>query len=283
MKRPTNWVHYVYAVSALLIVLIAFIPHDWTVRGNNSVSGPQIESITVLHPAVEITIAGISISLFLFLITLGIVGYRKHTIPAPALALFLALVALPVSCTKSILSNPAQWTTCSKIYGPDGKTFYFMDSSLLKVQTMALTTLSRKTILTRYMKVLVAADGGTPGSFASIVRPADASDSYGQVYLCGNRYLIGVRSANECYLAYDLETRKGYGRGTIEEISPFICIGDDTAVKETDVANLYRLGIGSGPGQPRRGSIVEGLKHPNPLIREISKHLIEAKEKTGGR
>src|SRR5262249_23592679 len=157
---------------------------------------------------------GIALSLFwlalvclLALVGVSILGTIKGRFPVAATALVLALFC-PISCVFSFLRNPAPWAIQREIQSPEQETYLFVESSFLQGQTLVLARLRVETFFTRTMDVLVETNGDSPRSFLRIVRPAGAEDNYGQLYVTPGRFLLGLRTENRCFMAYDLNARK---------------------------------------------------------------------------
>ncbi len=87
-------------------------------------------------------------------------------------------------------------------------------------------------------RVLVDNNGDSPRSWASLIRPCVSSDEYGRLYVCNN-ILVGVRYDNRCYLAYDLNNGQAFGHGIIENLSPFICLGDADKPNAIDIERTW--------------------------------------------
>jgi hypothetical protein len=285
-----------YAIALVSFLAIVFCPSFEMVTRNEN---HDIVRITVLNQNIGTVISRCGIAGALFLATVGVVCLTRQRIWFGIIAI---LVALGGYCTANIVSflrNPAPWITYSEVAAPDGKTYCFMDSSFLQGQMMALVQLESSTLLTRTFKVLGTNNGDSPRSWASMIRPAGALDSYGQLYLCDSNTLIGIRYGHACYFAHNIVSGRFYGHGDIEQISPFMLIGPNTPLHKGDVEDVidevrkgakflstdsdirWPAGYLAGntlPGYPRTETVRAGLAHPNVAVREASKRILEVHE-----
>lgn len=142
---------------------------------------------------------------------------------------------------------------------------------------MALAMVKKDNFLFTRMKVLGTNNGDSPRSWASVIRPAYHQETYGQLYLTDQQMLVGVRSGNKCYLAYDVSSGKFYGHGEIETVSPFISLGKNDALDLDDIDTIRKRIKEQEPGtagHPRTDSLKIGRMHPNPIVKEVAENLL---------
>ena len=248
-----------------------------------------------VNPAVASGIGWLALAAAVVLLVLSLISLRRPVIRWPALGLLIAVILYPVSVAVHTFRNLAPWTVHGKVTGTDAAEYVFCDSSFLQGQMMAIAEVTDVGLLKSSYRVLVVNNGDSPRSWASVIRPANASDEYGQLYICRNRYLVGIRHDNSCYLAYDLRDRVAFGHGRIETLSPFVCLdGRD----EPDGGDLERtchrirkhaefcmrsddrrcaqsfLDGASVPGCPPLADVRSGLDADSPGIRSAAAALL---------
>ena len=273
---------WVVCGSSLLIFLsLALIPQSWSTENHW-----QLQTITIVKPSIIRIQWILALSCFVLLLLLGVLGLTFKKFSAAWVALLIAMVGFPVSCGKSIIDNLAPWTTEAEIKGPDNQTYYFMDSSFMQGQTMAIARLKEHTWFTRHMQVLGTTNGDNPRSWASVIRPAGAPvDDYGQLYLSPDKtMLIGIRSGFACYMSYSFPSNHFRGNSDqenddIKGISPFILIGADTEMNVADVKEITDLvkshtTNNNDNGYPRLNVLEADLNHPNIKVRSLAKDLM---------
>ena len=273
---------WVASGSSLLIFLsLAFVPQSWVTNDHW-----RLQTITLVNPSIIRIQWILALSCFVLLLLLGVLGLTIKKFSAAWVALLIAIVGFPASCGKSVIDNLGPWTTEAEIKGPDNQTYYFMDSSFLQGQTMAIARLKEHTWFTRHMEVVGTTNGDDPRSWASVIRPAGTSVAdYGQLYLSSDKtMLIGIRSGFKCYMSYSFQSN--HFRGNSEEqnddikgISPFILIGADTEMNAADVKEITDLIIShtaknNDNGYPRLNVLEADVHHPNVKVRSLAKELI---------
>lgn len=142
---------------------------------------------------------------------------------------------------------------------------------------MALTRVDVESTWFTRLKVLGANNGDSPRSWASIVRPTNPKDEYGQLYLTQSNMLVGIRYDNKCYLAYDLDDKQFFGHGDIEHISPFICIDAIGNLHGEDIRSIEKTISEETPGTsgyPYKESLEPELNNPNPNVRRVTEALL---------
>ena len=268
--------------SSLLIFLsLAFVPQSWDTQDHW-----QLQTITVVNPSIIRIQWILALSCFVLLLLLGILGLTIKKFSAAGLALLIALVGFPASCGKSVINNLSPWTTEAEIKGPDNQTYYFMDSSFMQGQTIAIARLKEHTWFTRRMEVVGTTNGDDPRSWASVIRPAGAPVAdYGQLYLSADKtMLIAITGGVACFMSYSFPSN--HFRGNSEEenddikgISPFILIGGDTEMNAADVKRITDLvnshtKKNNDNGYPKLKVLEGDLNHPNVKVRSLASELI---------
>jgi hypothetical protein len=278
MTRSRIWSPQVLAwVAFLLFALLTFSaialrPTDVVIRTGKELPD-SYERITFIRPIADqfISFCGLG-CVVIAVIAAAVASFRKNVWGA---LLALVVVSLcPASAVVSFVRNLAPWHICSELQAPDGSVYYFMESSFLQGQTLALTRLREDRLLTRTVDVLAATNGDNPQSYLRIVRPAGADDEYGKLYLTHDSFLLGLRTENRCFLAYDLKANRAFGNPSVAELSPFICLDAATGPHEPDVARLLATGIEAEKGSPKRAVVVAATHHPNPRVRAIAEKLL---------
>ncbi len=273
----------IYGLSSLVFLLMAFIPHSWITGHVNA----QVRTITIIHPSVSQAIFVLALCCCVVLLAICIFGFAHKKFLVPGVACLLAVVGFPASCGKSVVDNLAQWTTEDEIKGPDGREYYFLDSSFLQGQTMAIARLKERTTFTQTMAVLGTTNGDEPRNWASVIRPKETSvEHYGQLYLTPDkRMLIGIRYEFKCYMAYDWQKDKFLGHSDketedIKGISPFVLIGSNAEMNSGDVREVIdhvksHTQNSNDNGYPKLPVLEKALGDPNPRVRVVARELIE--------
>ncbi len=282
-KRFLTKAWVVYGLSLVIFLSLAFIPLGWVTKDQ----GWQLQTITIVNPFISRTHLILALSCFALLLLLGVLGLTTKKVAAPWVALLIAIVVFPASCGKYAIDNLGPWTTEAEIKSPDNQTYYFMDSSFLQGQTMAIARLKEHTWLTRQMEVLGTTNGDWPRSWASVIRPAGTpNDDYGQLYISSDKtMLIGIRSGFACYMSYNFQSNHFRGNSDeetddIKGISPFILIGGDTEMNPADVAGVTdhinsHTTNNNDNGFPRLNALEADSGHPNIKVRLMAKELLE--------
>lgn len=191
-----------YVVSGISFAAFAFVPHTWAATRDNASGYQVIASIGIMHVWIVQTISWAALGCFgASLLAGGWIVYRHESRRALGL-LSLALIAYPLASFLSVTGDLGPWTVYGELVGPESRTYSFLDSSFLQGQTMVLAHGSGDGLFCRTFEVLGETNGDSPRSWASIIRPAHvAYDSYGQLYLSPNGWLVGVRYENRCYIS----------------------------------------------------------------------------------
>jgi hypothetical protein len=143
---------------------------------------------------------------------------------------------------------------------------------------MAVGKLTERTSLVDRFQVLATTNGDSPKLYLHIVRPNDSQEGYGQLYLNKDNWLVGIRSANRMFLAYDLNSKKPYVRDDVMPLSPFILIHQNSLLKDSDCKQLQQIGIGNEVGQPHQNVILEALNSRNPEVVTCAKAVLSGKK-----
>jgi hypothetical protein len=259
---------FLFGIFVLICVVLFFLPQSWTVAGPTG----DIEAITIVrrYDLIHWTALLLAISLF----TLACISLKVKSVPFRLMLWLLPLVVYPVSWTKSTVSNLGPWTYHGSVSDPAGNSCWFLDSSFLQGQTMAIAKLSERTSLVDRFDVLATTNGDSPKLYLHIVRPNGSQEGYGQLYLNKDNWLVGIRSENRMFLAYDLNSQRAYVRDDAMGLSPFILIDEKTDPNDNDCKQIQQLGIGNEVGQPHEEVILEALNSPNPEVVSCAKALL---------
>jgi len=261
------------AVSLSTFAVIAFLPQAWVARDEDRPDAP-IKSITLLHPSLARLLGGVGLGCLCVLLALGLFSVFRRAI-AMALVVFLGALLCPMAGLVSFVRTPAPWQIQNELEAPDGSVYCFAESSFLQGQTLMLARVREKALLTCTIEPLVITNGDNPRSYLRIVRPSGAADTYGQLYLTEDNWLLGLRTDNRFFFAYDLKAAQPYGHGAVEKLSPFLGLGEATVPHEPDVASLLAVGVEREKGAPTRAAVLQGLSHPNPRVRAVASELLE--------
>ncbi|PQO36509.1 hypothetical protein [Blastopirellula marina] len=269
-----------YGFSILLFATLALLPISLETVNPARTGGldDYYATITVLSPGLVRLIEWGSIFVAVLLLVLALTCFFWRAIRYPWVAFLLALAFLPAAATHVVL-NLMQWTLHGRVETAGGRRFVFADSSFLQGQEMALGEIETENPIFTHMRVLGANNGDSPRSWASIIRPADAEEFYGQLYLTSDQMLLGVRYANRCYLAYDLKKAKFYGHEAIEEFSPYVAIDPGRKIFDADVTAIEKLlevQATPGPGRPTREIVVAGLEDKNEVVQSVAERLLRS-------
>ncbi len=191
------------------------------------------------------------------------------------------IILSPLVCSMRIGLNIAPWESFDRLTGPDGRTYWFMDSSFLQGQRLVIACDLAKNMFYSRRRVLGETNGDYPRSYIGIVRrAADRHEGYGQLYLSPDGLIIGVRGDNDAYMAYDPERRRFYGREEIGVLSPFVLIGQDDALVPEDVIAIMtairKNGHHGGDWNTRPDNRVfrQAGSHPNPAVRQAAQEIM---------
>ncbi len=261
----------VYVVVILVAVLSfmaqALIPASW--------ESSTAETIVILTP---VTRWAINIVAFVSFCILIWTAFKCRRWAAARVALELGLLAYPACLIVAFILNPAPWTICSTVAGPDHQTYRFLDSSVLYVKRMTIGRLEGDSLLYQRYYYPGMTDGDSLYSWASVIRPAGAEEQLGQLYCSTSGLIVGVRSSNQCYMTFDPSSGEFLGREVVEEVSPFILLGPADALQQTDIERIQsriREGEPDRPGYPKEHHLRQGLDHPNPEVQRVAKQLLE--------
>jgi hypothetical protein len=274
MNSKILWAIYLLCGIAFFVytqISISWSQHDTTMSH-------EIESITIMQRWLIKTISWIPVvpAGVLLLITI----WPTRAIPEGYrwVAFLYAVLGFIGSCLMHAMHNLAPWTEHGRIQDAQGNVYVFCDQSFLQGQTMALTKQIGATDYTTTYKMLGTTNGDSPRSFLTIVRPSNSTESYGQLYLANNQWLLGVRYDNHCFLVYDLVNQKFYGHGDIENLSPFLALRATQNWNQADVAKIEKLlkeASSFNDGRPKQESLEQGLQHPNPELRKLAAEWLE--------
>jgi hypothetical protein len=276
-NRIYAWAVFIFLAIAMF-AMIAFLPRSREVKAaSESPDGFNIASVTVLRTGVARAINLAAMGCFVALVVINVRSRRRraHTqARVAAVAVLLGAVAPIIS----FLRDPAPWQIFDEARAEDGTNYCFAESHFLQGQTLILARVKEEAMFTRTVEVIVVTNGDSPRSYLLLVRPASAADGYGQVHLTESGWVLGLRSANQCYFAFDRRTGRRYGHGAVERLSPFLALGGADEPLESDVSTVKSaLTEGTqGEGAPSEEAISDGLDHSNPRVREVAAQLLDA-------
>jgi len=275
--RSPGWINAALAVAVALslgiFALTGFLPQHWVVYNGKAWPDTNIDSVTLLQPTFQRLLSLVGLLCLVALLALAVIGLYRRNVAMPLIALLAAFLC-PVAGLTHFVRNLVPWQIHSELRADDGTIYYFAESSFLQGQTLMLARLREETLFTRTMDALVVTNGDNPRSYLRIIRPAEAEDKYGQLYLTEDHWLLGLRTENRCFFAYDLGAGKPYGHGAVEELSPFLAIGNQTLLHKPDVASLLAVGIEGERGAPTRAAVKQSLAHPNKEVRAVALQLL---------
>jgi hypothetical protein len=259
-------------ISLASFATIAFLPTSSVHAGAEE---PGVTTVILLQPTLAEINGRIALGGAGALLLIGLICVIRQA-GVFALVALLSVLLCPLAGIIAFVRDPAPWRIYNELEAPDGTVYCFAESSFLQGQTLMLGRVRDETLFTRTIDALVVTNGDNPRSFLRIVRPLGAEDKYGQLYMTDDHWLLGLRSENRCFFAYDLKAEKAYGREAIEKLSPFLALGKSTLPHEPDVAAVLAMGIeGTLVGAPTREAIEQSLAHPNPRVRKIAAKLLE--------
>ena len=274
-RHPITWISWiVLAISVADFSVIALLPQSRETYNPSNPDAHELQAITVIRPAIFRCLGDVGLSGFFALLLLAAIGVYRRTYEF-AVVLVCAACLGPVALLTAFIRDPAPWAIQNAIRASDGTSYCFAESSFLQGQRLVLAQVREETFWTQTLDVLVWTPGDSPRSYLRIVRPAGAEETYGQLYL-NDGMLIGLRSENRCFFAYDIRTGRAYGYGAVEELSPFLALDQDSEPHEPDVAMLLTKSAKPDKGYPTAAALRTGLEHPNPRVRAIASQLLEA-------
>ncbi len=275
---------------ALFIFFAAFVSSHSVYDADH-----DLVAIERFNPAVTQTLGWAVLAVAIGLLAISLISFARRIVRLPVIGLLIVFILCPFCLLVHIGNNLAPWTVHGRVTTEDGSQYVFCDSSFLQGQIMAIAEVGDAGIFTTSYRVLVVTNGDSPRSWASLIRPADSTDEYGQLYLCKNNFLVGVRYNNHCYLAYDLTNKIPIGAGDVEKLSPFICLSDDDQENDLDVectmdriqehaeflvtyqdvrnAESFLAGE-SVPGFPPLVMLQDGLQSDNVAVSSSAKKLL---------
>jgi hypothetical protein len=278
--HPWPWRHFVYL--PLYLVYVSACMWLLSIPLEQAADAWQVGTITQLlgNQRIYGVLGGIVLKGALVLLAAAVAGFVFRS-PLYALGcVFLALAGPFAAVAMDPWVHASTWTDHGRVTTPDGETYVFMDSSFLQGQTMAIARLRHEDATRRVVETLGTTNGDSPRSWASVIRPGDSPDGYGQLYRSGCGLIVGLRSDNHAYLAYDPVGHRFYGHGAIESLSPFLLLGAGDSLNQKDVAALRQLlreRPAAGPGTPSEAALRDGLEHPNQEVRALASELIETR------
>lgn len=263
----------VFGFALTVFITLPLLRNDWTEYRHDDKEQVCIDTIAVNHwYGIHHHIAFFT-AVLLFLIAAASLWVKN--IPFRLAFVLMPVGVYPICFVAAFTQNLAPWTVYGGVEEENGASYFFLESGFLQGQTLALARLEEAGLVVSRFKVLVTTNGDSPRSYLLIIRPAAAPDEYGQLYLTPGGLLAGVRYDNKLYLAYDLKGQRAFGRGEIEQLSPFLCLDKDTLPNQDDAQRVSASGIGEKVGQARRFRIDEAMHHENDWVRAFAQKLLQ--------
>jgi len=226
--------------------------------------GPQVVIMNKCYPVLIFLAAASALACL-------VLAYIKKNYP---LAGALFLIFLPLCFGGYVINGIAPWLEFGSVIDSKDNKYSFLDSSFLQGQTLAIGKMQWDNIFVRKYQILVSTNGDSPRSYIFVVRPEGAKNSYGQMYFANNEWLLGIRSSNELYMAYNLKSGKAYGHTEIGGVSPFLMINRDTKINKGDYSpGSYLTDYVNKDIQLKQ--IRHALNHPNADIRCLAGQIIK--------
>jgi hypothetical protein len=186
------------------------------------------------------------------------------------------------------------WQSGQSVTAPDDHVYSYIESSFLQGQTLAIGRDEGAAWLYRRFKLVGETNGDSPRLWIPLVRPAGVNDNeYGQLYCSDFGVVVGLRYDNHCCMAYDTRTEQFFGQPSNKEpgekitsISPFILIGPETKLHQSDVARLVQAATGDPTrteGVVSEAALQEALDHPNPEVRKLARRILDSMVKRDGK
>lgn len=286
----------IHSGVVVLFLCFAFFEISKRYYGSNS-----LDTIVITHPATVSFLRWVVLAVAAILLMVSCVSFKRKVLRWPGAGVVIAIAFYPACGLIHTMKNLPSWTALSSVVADDRQRYTFLDRSMMQDRTMAIGQITHEGIFTTTYRVLVSTQGDAPHSWASIIRPSTAINDYGQLYLADNQFLVGVRFANHCYLAYDLKTGTSYRGVKVETLSPFISLSAGEQPKEADIqatcqeiqAHLdnYALDFfleGEGvrvregsysnsqqmPGSPMLSVLRKDAQSDKPIVAEVAQRLL---------
>lgn len=260
-------------LSMIVFAGMAFLRTSWDTYQLASDKPYDLETVTVVRPEWVVLLNASFALAIVVLFGVGVVAFCQRKSLLSGLA-FASISLAPVAIFTAFLREGPPWQIHNEIRDQDGTCYCFAESSFLQGQSLMLGRLRSGTRWTRTYDVLVETNGDSPRSYLRIVRPSGAEEKYGQLYLTDDGWLLGLRSENRCFFAYDTKRQLPYGHTEVEELSPFLALGQASELHEPDVVDLTARMGGKELRVSTADSVRKGLDHPNPRVRAISSQLL---------
>jgi hypothetical protein len=289
--QQTWLVWTVYALSIVVLAILAFLPRDWSIISRN-LEVFHHGSITILRPWVRTGIFLSALFCFIMLwITMRANFCRKHiSLRVFNVILVLLFLLFPVCRYFSSLTT---WRICDQTVGPDDNTYYYMAWSFMMGGESALSRLESRTLFKETFKVLQTKYKDS-GVGQKMIRPAEfLHDNHLRLHPSNSGYIVGM-VANKCELAYDFNGKRSFGEDNIGEISPFVLIDSNTPMNQGDVRDLIsrmedvrssvKKGYNPSSYHIYKSILKKSLDHPNEGVRKLAQQLLDilGGEKIGG-
>jgi hypothetical protein len=264
-------------IFSAMCATIFFLPKTWAIP---SPANYDIGRIVIL-PHYNILII-VSVLAAAALLALAITSLRVKDVPFRVALWLLPLVLFPASLARATFANLAPWETMGRAQDHFGNTYYFLESSFLQGDTLAVARHQSHSFFKDEYEVLVTTNGDWPRNYLDIVRPVNVPNGYGTILISKNTWLVGLRSDNEMYLAYNLTSKTAYAGPRLYTLSPFLLIDEQTEMNPTDVQQVLKRGVGNATGQARLLPIMADYRHPNPKVAILAQAMAPNTPRTNG-
>jgi len=275
LKRTIDVIWLIAGISLTALLFIG--PQDVTCGDVADHFDPMsgLVYVSLLKPWCEPAIWVVGLASMAALLIAGGIALARKLFLRCAVSLTLGLLAFPYVFLVRFFTLGAIWTVCSTHVGPDGATYAFLDSSFAQGSTMALGRSEPDGLLYKSYGILGETNGDSPRSYALLVRPTDkVTNAYGKLYTT-KVWILGVRRDNRCYFAYSFASKRFYGHGDVETISPFLLIDQDDRLCSADVDTLRTQAQSADQhGLAPREVFTKALRHPNEEVRAVAAEVL---------
>lgn len=250
--RQGIWLKFAWTAVLLAVLLsggCAAFPHSadgWTLDAEGR---HHLVSVKIMRTEWWLVLLIGVPTAFVSMVGLGIFGAtrRRTVLSLTAVGAWgLCMIAPFVA----FIRNPGPWGVGPEATDDAGGRYQFGESSFLQGQTLALMRVRDEDNFYRHYDVLVTTGGDSPRSYLRIVYPAGQPKVPGRVFFVDG-WLISLRNDNNrSYMAYDLRTDRAYGSGEIENLSPFLALGEDDELDPGDCAAFLNESAAPAKGYP---------------------------------
>ena len=284
MAAWRRWITRLVQIFALLVLLILLrLPREWITKPNGSGAG-GIETLTQLNPAILPGLERASLGFSVVLIGMYWAQKRRGQRGESRLSLGLACASLVLTGMHELGSNvlAKMGNYCSKTgeleLTPGNRYMLFERGPGMAREYLLGVEKTKRTTHTT-LEVVGKTRGGLYAPWSSVIRSAETNRVEGGLYLAPGNILVGVAEPNRAVLAYRLNPPVLFDFDAMYALSPFLLLDANQEPSQEDFARvrerIQKYETKGGAGYPYRSEVWNGLKHPNPLVREMAKQLLE--------